>query len=213
MSGGRILFHAFSLSTNSCLMKTTLLTLVAVLSFAASVCAQTSQQTKPASAPTKQQTAKKDPPTLGFNHIKDVPPIIDSDAMTEGQTLEKKLPNNEFVHTKEALHETALMNDFIEGFKNSKECNGITFYLKTEKKPEFTVQITVFGHDDPNFGGQSWGWILDYPGDPGPADAKSHGIGGMGTQSNAKLTAKDVCLTIWDDVDPNHFKKPGGKIE
>jgi hypothetical protein len=38
-------------------------------------------------------------------------------------------------------------------------------------------------------------------------------MGGMGNQTSAKLTAKDICLTIWDDIDPNHFKKPGGKIE
>ena len=55
--------------------------------------------------------------------------------------------------------------------------------------------------------------MLGYLTDPSPADNKSHGVGGMGIQSNAKLTARDVCMTVWDDVDPNHFKKPGGKIE
>ncbi|SRR6266478_2567814 len=187
------------------------------LSFAAWICGQTSQKPKttaaPAPAPVKQQPAKRDPPTLGFNRLKDVPPIIDSDAMTEGQKLEKDLPKNEFVHTKEAMHETILMREFVEGFQSSKECHGITFYLTSEKKPDFTVQITVWGHDDQNLDGQTWTWILGYPGDPGSSDSKAHGIGGMGNQSTAKLTAKDVCLTIWDDVDPNHFKKPGGKIE
>ncbi len=105
------------------------------------------------------------------------------------------------------------MNEFMEGFKNSKECSGITFYLKSDKKPDFTVQITVMGHDDPKLTGQTWTWILGYPRDPGPADKSGHGMGGMGIQSNAKLTARDVCMTVWDDVDPNHFKKPGGKIE
>lgn len=192
-----------------------MLTFAVALLFEAWVSAQTNDKPKPAAAPVpaKQQTAKKNPPTLGFSRLKDVPPIIDSDAMIEGQKMEKELPKNEFVHTKEAMHETILMNEFVEGFKNSKECNGITFYLKTDKKPDFTVQVTVFGHDDPNFGGQSWTWILGYPGDPGLSDSKSHGLGGMGSQTSAKLTAKDVCLTVWDDVDPNHFKKPGGKIE
>jgi hypothetical protein len=171
--------------------------------------AQTNQKSK-ATAPSP---AKKDAPTLGFTHIKDVSPIMDSDAMHEEWELKKKLPNNEFVHDKTALHETGLMNEFIEGFKNSKECNGITFYLKTDKKPDFAVQISVMGHDDAKLGEQTWTWILSYPGDPSPADKPSHGVGGMGVQSNAKLTAKDVCLTIWDDVDPNHFKKPGGRIE
>jgi hypothetical protein len=95
----------------------------------------------------------------------------------------------------------------------SKECNGITFYLKTDKKPDFTVQIMVSGHDDPKASEQSRTWILHYLSDPSPADKSGHGMGGMGIQSNAKLTARDVCMTVWDDIDPNHFKKPGGKIE
>jgi hypothetical protein len=190
-----------------------LLTSGVMLLSAVWVYGQTTRKPKPTLAPTKTQTVKKDPPTLGFNHIKDVSPITDDDAIHEEWKLEKELPGNEFVHDKRAMHETILMNEFIEGFKNSKECNGITFYLKSDKKPDFTVQINVMGHDAPKLGGQTWTWILGYPGDPTPVDSKSHGIGGMGNQSTAKLTARDVCLTIWDDLDPNHFKKPGGRIE
>lgn len=174
---------------------------------------QTTAQSKPHPAPVKQEVAKKDPPTLGFNHIKDVPPIIDEDAMLEEHRLEKELPGNQLVHDKRAMHETVLMNEFMEGFKNSRECHGITFYLKTDKRPDFTIQISVMGHDDPKLSEQTWTWILSWPGDPGSADGKAHGMGGMGNQSTAKLSAKDVCMTVWDDVDPNHFKKPGGKIE
>ena len=182
--------------------------------------AQVTDKPKPVAppAPAKQQTAKRDPPTLGFTQAKDLSPILDFDAYNEETEMQKKLPNNEFVKTKRILHETGLLNEFVEGFKDSKECNGITLYLKSEKKPDFTVLISVGGHDPnpafPEFKPeQSWVWILSYPADPGPADSKSHGMGGMGKQSNAKLTARDVCMTIWDDVDPNHFKKPGGKIE
>jgi hypothetical protein len=186
----------------------TILTLVVTLSLAV-VCAQTSQ--KPASE--KQQAAKKDAPTLGFAHIKDVSPIMDEDAYTEELKMEKQLPGNEVVHDKRAMHEASLMDEFMEGFKDSKECNGITFYLKTDKRPDFAVHIMVSGHDNPKGGEQSWTWMLSYLADPSPADSKSHGVGGMGIQSDAKLTSRDVCLTVWDDVDPNHFKKPGGKIE
>jgi hypothetical protein len=176
---------------------------------------QSAAKSKPKTIPAqaKQEAAKKDPPTLGFNHIKDIPSIMDQDAMIEEQRLEKELPGNQFVHDKRAMHEMTLMNEFMEGFKNSKECNGITFYLKTDKKPDFTVQISVMGHDETKLGEQSWTWILGYPADPSLADKPSHGMGGMGNQSTAKLTARDVCMTVWDDVDPNHFKKPGGKIE
>jgi hypothetical protein len=189
------------------------LALVLILLFAGGPQAQTNQKPESAPTQTKQQAAKKDPPTLGFNRIKDVPPIMDMDAENEEREMQKKLPNNDFVKTKRILHETSLMNDFVEGFKSSKECNGITFYLKTEKRSDFTIQISVAGHDDPSGGEQSWIWILGWPGDPSPADKTAHGMGGMGHQTNAKLTARDACLTIWDDVDPNHFKKPGGKIE
>jgi hypothetical protein len=177
--------------------------------------AQTSQKPKPAPAPAaaKQEVAKKEPPTLGFIRIKDASSLTDEDAYMEELKLEKQLPGNEFVHDKRAMHEAALMNEFMEGFKNSKECNGITFYLKTDKKPDFEAQIMVSGHDNKPVKEQTWSWILYHLIDPSPADKPGHGMGGMGIQSNAKLTARDVCMTVWDDVDPNHFKKPGGKIE
>lgn len=167
----------------------------------------------PAPAAAKQEIAKKVAPTLGFNHIKDVSPIADEDAFMEELRTKKDLPDNPFVYGKRVMHEAGLMNEFVEGFKNSKECNGITFYLRTDRKPDFTVQIVVSGHDDPKASEQSWTWILSYLSDPSPADKSGHGMGGMGIQSAAKLTARDVCMTVWDDVDQNHFKKPGGKIE
>ena len=68
---------------------------------------------------------------------------MNDDAIHEEWKLEKELPGNEFVHDKRAMHEGTLMNEFMEGFKNSDECNGITFYLKTDKKPAFTVQIAM----------------------------------------------------------------------
>jgi hypothetical protein len=187
-----------------------LLALVGIFLFSVWANDQTAQKSKtvPAAA-----AVKKDPPTLGFNHLKDVSPITDEDAHAEELKLEKELSGNQFVHDKRAMHEAALMNEFMEGFKNSKECNGITFYLKTDKRPDFTVQIMVSGHDNPKIAEQSWTWILGYAADPSPADRSGHGIGGVGSQSTAKLTARDVCMTVWDDVDPNHFKKPGGKIE
>jgi hypothetical protein len=152
-----------------------MLTPVVGLVFAGLLSAQTSEKTKPAVASAKQKTAKRDPPTLGFNHIKDVSPILDMDAYGEEIKMQKKLPNNEFVKTKRFLHETALLNEFVEGFKDSKECNGITLYLKTEKKPDFIVLIGVSGHDpDPALGelksDPSWAWFLSYPADPSPAE-------------------------------------------
>jgi hypothetical protein len=83
---------------------------------------QSSQEHK-----TTHHAAQKTVPTLGFNHIKDVSPILDEDAYFEESKLEKQLPGNQFVYDKRAVHEGILMNNFLTGFKDSKECNGITF--------------------------------------------------------------------------------------
>src|ERR1700732_4133131 len=116
-------------------------------------------QAEPSPPPAQKQ---RPTPTLGFNNIKDVGPVMDMDAYSEEQDMQKKLPKNQFVKSKRILHETSLLNDFVEGFKNAKACNGITLYLKTDKKPDFTVQMSVWGHDDHKIE-QSWPWILGYP--------------------------------------------------
>jgi hypothetical protein len=164
---------------------------------------QSAQKNKPPSS-SSQKADSKSAPTLGFNRAKDISPVIDSDALVEEGEMLKKLPGNEFVKDKRALHEGGLMHGFVEGFTDSKECHGITFYLRKETVPDFAVQITVTFHDQPNHE-QEWVWML--------SDTRKKELGGLGTQSSAKLTARDVCLTVWDDVDPNHLKKPGGKIE
>jgi hypothetical protein len=143
-------------------------------------------------------------PSLGFNKLKDVPPIVDSDALTEENELKKKLPDNQFVGDARALHEASLMHDFLDGFREMKECEGITFYLKKNTVPDYAVHITVNFHDKPG-AEQGWIWLL--------SDTKKKELGGMGTQSSAKLTARDVCMTVWENVDPNHYKKAGGRIE
>lgn len=143
-------------------------------------------------------------PTLGFNRAKDVSPIIDSDALVEEGEMQKKLPGNEFVKDKRALHEAGLMHEFVEGFTDSKECKGITFYMRNEHVPDYAVQISVNFHDHPNHD-QEWVWML--------SDTHNKKLGGLGTQTSAKLTARDVCLTVWEDVDANHFNKPGGRID
>jgi hypothetical protein len=48
------------------------------------------------------------------NKLNDVSPIIDSDALVEENELKKKLPDNQFVGDKRALHEGSLMHDLLE---------------------------------------------------------------------------------------------------
>jgi len=160
------------------------------------------------SAPKPNTVSGKETPTLAFNNTKDVPPIIDSDALHEEYRLKEELPGNAFVEDKRALHEGFLQEEFPDGFKDSKECNGITFY-RDPAKANTTVQITVNFHDTPGHE-QEWIWMLF----GGPQQAgKEKTLSGLGIQSSAKLTARDVCMTIWENLDPNHFKKPGGTIK
>lgn len=143
-------------------------------------------------------------PSLGFNKIKDVSPIIDTDALLEENELKKKLPSNQFVGDKRAIHEAALAHDFLDGFREAKDCEGITFYLKKDVIPDYSAQITVNNHDKSGTE-QEWIWML--------SDIRKKALGGLGNQSSARLTARDICMTVWENVDPNHVKKPGGKIE
>jgi len=137
-------------------------------------------------------------PSLGFNHAKGVSGILDEDAYQEELAMAKRFPGNEFVYTGRAMREADLLRRFVEGFQDSKECSSISLYLKTDRKPEFILMIVVSGRDKTPID-QTWTWAF----------SEARGMGGFGMQSTAKLTARDVCLTIWDNVDPNHFKKPG----
>ena len=116
--------------------------------------------------------------------------------------MAKRLPGDETVYAGRAAREAELLRQFAEGFQSSRECDGISFDLKSDLKPQFTLAILVSGRDkDPE--DQTWTWAFSEP----------SGMGGFGIQSNAKLTVRDVCLTLWDNIDPNHFKKPRSKTQ
>ena len=170
----------------NCQKKMIIALLAGLLVFAARGLAQTPQGKTASKSSQITPNAKRKDPTLGFAHIKDVSPVLDQDALLEEQKLEKKLPGNEFVKDKRAMHEAALMNEFIEGFQKSKQCHDITFYLKSDKKPDFMVQIGVSNHDD-DPDNETWTWILSWPADPSPTTNGGHGMGGMGSQRTAAL--------------------------
>ena len=155
---------------------------------------------QPPATPVRSDAATN--PSLGFNKGKGVPGILDEDAYHDELEMTKRFPGNELVPTGRAMREADLLRQFAEGFQDSRECNGISLYLKTDRKPEFTLTIVVSGREkSPQ--DQSWTWAFSEPG----------GMGGFGIQSDAKQTARDICLTVWDNIDVNHFKRPGGKIE
>src|SRR5262247_4118698 len=96
-----------------------LLLITGLLIVVVTVRAQTLPKPKPqAAAPTPSNptaAASKGAPTLAFNNAKDIPPIIDTDAFVEEGKLKEKLPGNEFVETKRALHEGILQTQFLDG--------------------------------------------------------------------------------------------------
>jgi hypothetical protein len=198
----------FMTPSGSCLSVIFFLPCVVVIGCSAKQQASKIEIMKPANRPVS------DPgPTLKFNIVKDVPGLIDEDALQQEEQMKKRLPGNEFVGTQRMMHEATLGTEFIDAFKDAKECNGITFFERNaEAKTDFTLQVGVSGHDK-HSENQDWTWMLFYPSDPSPKDSMGHGMGGMGSQSNAQLTARDVCLTIWDDIAPNHFKRQGGTVQ
>ena len=141
-------------------------------------------------------------PSLGFSKGKGASGILDEDAYQEELEAAKRRPGNQSVASGRAMREADLLRQFAEGFQGSQECNGISLYLNTDRKPEFALTIIVSGGDkSPE--DRSWTWAFSEPG----------GMGGFGIQNNARLTARDVCRTVWENLDPQHFKKPGMKIE
>jgi len=194
--------------------------------------AQTLPPKRPATAPTEQKVS----PTLGFNSRKNVYSVFEPDRYARIMELEMNLPRREDwqvdlgdwsgekmpvdwsrlkIQLDRALMEGSrrmLMQAFVDAFRDPEECKGITFYTGEGEKPAFTVQLSVTGVLSDNHQ-QTWGWWLRWPGDPGPANRDGYGFGGTGTQSSARLTARDVCLKIWDDVDPSHFSKSGQPVK
>jgi len=200
--------------------------------------AQTLPPKEPATVPTEQNAG----PTLGFISRKNVYPVFQTDmydmAMNENEIFRRlaqakrryelllndpnlgdrwdaqkelsQIETNLAEYAKIRQLRDSLMRNFLDAFRDSKECKGITFYTSEGQKPAFTVQLSVGGVLSNN---QTWGWWLRWPGDPSPAHSDGHGFGGTGTQSSARLTARDVCLKIWDDVDPSHSKTSGGRIK
>lgn len=140
--------------------------------------------------------------SLGFNKGKGISVIVDEDACQEELETAKRSPGNGLVSAGRAMREAHLLRQFAERFQDSRECDGISLYLKTDQKPEFTLTIVVSGRDTPPED-QTWTWAFSGP----------RGMGGFGIQSNAKLTARDICLTVWENIDANHFKRPGAKTE
>ena len=96
--------------------------------------------------------------------------------------------------------------EFLDIFKDSEECSGIIVYTGDKKTPpDFNVRLTVGTSDTPELE-QEWLWTV--------LSAKRGRAGelrGTGNQTSAALAVRDMCTTVWEDLDPNHYKKPEPK--
>jgi hypothetical protein len=155
-----------------------------------------------------QGSSHRQRPTLGFIREKGASLVTDSDAEALEQNLSQKPSPDDIVRNSREVHDAALFADFLDSLKHLKDCSGIKVSVKPNSlPPDFLVLLSVSGlesHPD----NQSWFWIVSHPGVKLREGMPSIGLGGMGSATNAKLTAGDVCRTIWEDLDPNRMKKP-----
>jgi hypothetical protein len=144
-----------------------------------------------------QQQAKKGAPRLAFLQTKDNPPLVDTDLYDEQKYIETVGTDASSVKSKRAAHESALMHEFMEGFNQSKDCDGIVMMGQGDQKPDFGLQIMVDSHD---LQGQKpvWVWVL--------REVREDKIMPVGNDDSGKQAASDVCRAVWNVVDPEHLK-------
>jgi hypothetical protein len=149
-----------------------------------------------------QQQAKKGAPRLGFLETKDNPPLVDTDLFDEQKYIETVGTDTTSVKSKRAAHETALMHEFMEGFSQAKDCDGIVMMSPGDQKPDFGLQIMVDSHD---LQGQKpvWVWVL--------REVRQDKIMPVGNDDSGKQAAAAVCRAVWNVVDPGHLKKSGDR--
>ena len=142
--------------------------------------------------------AKPGHPIVGFAQTKDATPIVDTDVFDEAKYLEQVGSDTSTVNAKRAAHEAALTREFMDGFNGTKECDDVILSGKGENKPDFSLQIIVDSHDTP---GQKpvWHYIL--------RDLHSDALLPVGNDDTGKQAAQGVCVAVWKNTDPGHFKK------
>ena len=125
--------------------------------------------------------------------------FVDTDVFDEQKYLEGTGSDTTAVKAKRVAHEDALMREFMDGFNQSKECDGVILLGNGDNKPDFELQIIIDSHDTP---GQKtvWNWVM--------RDMASNKILPLGFNiPSGKDAAKGICQAVWENADPGHFKK------
>jgi hypothetical protein len=154
-----------------------------------------------------QESSRLQRPTLGFAREKGVSPVSDSDAEAQEQNHKQDGAPDESARNSRKVHEAALFAEFLDGLRLVRDCSGIRVTVEPRNVPtDFLVLVRVWGHDS-HPDNQSWSWIVSRPGVQLREGIPSVGLGGMGSAANANLAARDVCRTIWEDLDPNRLHR------
>jgi hypothetical protein len=145
--------------------------------------------------PAKPQPATKQAPRLGFAETKDTTPIVDTDLFDEQKYIEEAGSDSSAVKAKRAAHEAALTREFMDGFNNASECDGIVLLGNGDNNPDFALQIMVDSHDTP---GQKpvWAWVL--------RDVHSDKLMPVGNDDSGKQAASHICQAVRNAS--NHLK-------
>jgi len=153
-----------------------------------------------AQAPRGADQKEKKNPRLGFSEANGAVAFVDTDIFDEQKYIETIGADTAAVKAKRAAHEDALMREFMDGFNQEKECDGIILLGKGDNKPDFGLQIVIDSHDTP---GQKtvWNWVLK--------DMSKDRILPPGLYiDSGKDAARGICHAVWANTDPARFKKP-----
>ena len=151
-----------------------------------------------AQGPVKAPAKDKHAPIVGFAQTKDSTPIMDTDVFDEAKYLEGVGSDTSTVNAKRAAHEAVLTREFMDGFNDSKECDGVILNGKGDNKPDFELQIIVDSHDTPKQKAV-WHYIL--------RDLHNNTLLPVGNDDTGKQAAQGVCVAVWKNTDPDHLKK------
>ena len=137
--------------------------------------------------PAKPQTATQRAPRLGFAAKEDSTPIMDTDMFDEQKYIEEAGSDSSAVKAKRAAHEAALTREFMNGFRDAKECGRIVFLGHGDNKPDFALQIMVDSHDTP---GQKpvWTWVL--------RDVQRDKLMPVGNDDSGTQAAIHICIAM-----------------
>ena len=122
---------------------------------------------------------------------------MDTDMFDQQKYVEASESDTSTMKARRASHEAALTREFMGGFNQAKECDGIVFLGHGDQEPDFALQIMVDSHDTP---GQRPVWVSVL------RDMSKDNLMSLGDEDSAKQAARSICLAVWKVAAPDHLK-------